>query len=559
LSASGAEERTIGQAQSAAISALPDRDEPARDTKTVRDSVFDVMRRFGMTTIFGNPGSTEIPFLVGLPSDIHFVLGLHEGSVVGMATGYAIARDEPAFVNLHTAPGLGNAINAIANARDCRAPLVVVIGQQDRRQLAYEPFLTGRSLERLAGDYPVWSCLPARAQDVPGAIARAYNEARAARGPSLVVVPMGDWDEPADALGAGWPERTSHAASISPADVRPLADMIDGAKSLALVVGTGSDSCEGWESMIALAERLRCPVFQESFTRRAGFPQDHPLFAGHLAWRRELMRETLSPHDLVVAVGASAFRLYLLDDPGPMVVEGTRVAVLTDDPSEAYRSPCELALVAPVPAACSALAERVQQRSGQPPAPFERPPVPPPPARGEPLSAEHVLSELGQRLPREAVLVEETPSSQPELYRRIAIRHPGGFMACANGGLGFGVAGSVGLRMGHCKRPVVGVIGDGSAMYAIQALWSAAHYEVGVLLIVMANGRYAVMDGLARTRNAPGPWPALGSIDIAGIARCLGCPAVNVSTHGELIEVFDAVLPELAGRKEPLLVEVALG
>ncbi|MGH2928303.1 MAG: thiamine pyrophosphate-binding protein, partial [Solirubrobacteraceae bacterium] len=123
------------------------------------------MRRFGLTTIFGNPGSTEIPFLTALPADIHFFLGLHEGSVVGIATGYALARGEPALVNLHTAPGLGNAVNALANARDMRAPLVVLVGQQDRRQLAYEPFLTGRALERLAGEYPVWSQLPARAQD----------------------------------------------------------------------------------------------------------------------------------------------------------------------------------------------------------------------------------------------------------------------------------------------------------------------------------------------------------------------------------------------------------
>ena len=121
------------------------------------------------------------------------MLGLHEGSVVGIATGYALARREPAFVNLHTAPGLGNAINAIVNARDVRAPLVVVVGQQDRRQLAFEPFLAGRQLERLAGEYPVWSNLPARPQDVPGAIARAYNEASLASGPALVVVPMGDW------------------------------------------------------------------------------------------------------------------------------------------------------------------------------------------------------------------------------------------------------------------------------------------------------------------------------------------------------------------------------
>jgi benzoylformate decarboxylase len=548
----------IDQAQSTAVPATGNETHHVEDPRTVRDAVFDVMRRFGLTTIFGNPGSTEISFLTGLPADIHFVLGLHEGSVVGMATGYAIARGEPAFVNLHTAAGLGNAINAIANARDCRAPLVVLVGQQDRRQLAYEPFLTGRALERLAGEYPVWSSLPVRAQDVPGTIARAYNEAQAGRGPALVVVPMGDWDEPADDLAAGWPERTVRTASVTPAELGDLAEMIDRAASPALVVGHGSDSCEGWEAAVALAERLCCPVWQESFTRRAGFPQDHRLFAGHLPWRRNLMRQTLAGHDLVLAVGTSAFRLYLLEDPGPMVAEGTRVAVLTDDPAEAHRSPCELAVVAPVPAACAVLAEQLQQRESEPPAPLVRPPTPEPPASGEPLTPGHVLAALGERLPRNAVLVEETPSSQPELYQRIAVRSPRGFVACGNGALGFGVAGSIGLRMGNPDRPVVAVVGDGSSMYAIQALWSAAHYEAGVLLIVMANGRYAVMDSLARARSAPSPWPAFGSIDIAGMARCLGCPSINVETHEQLLDTFDSVLPDLATRREPLLVEVAL-
>src|ERR1700734_945427 len=206
----------IDQAQSATVAAVAGTSKPVGAPRTVRDAVFDVMRRFGMTTIFGNPGSTEIPFLTGLPPDIHFVLGLHEGAVVGIATGYAAARGEPALVNLHTAPGLGNAINAIANARDMRVPLVVVVGQQDRRQLAYEPFLTGRALEKLAGEYPVWSSLPVRAQDVPGAIARAYNEAVAQRGPTLVVVPMGDWLEPSDDFAAGFPERIVRTETVVP-------------------------------------------------------------------------------------------------------------------------------------------------------------------------------------------------------------------------------------------------------------------------------------------------------------------------------------------------------
>ena len=556
----------IDEAQRPAVLAADDRNQPVTPDRTVREAAFDVMRRFGLTTIFGNPGSTEIPFLTGLPPDIHFVLGLHEGSVVGIATGYAAARGEPALVNLHTAPGLGNAVNAIANARDMRVPLVILVGQQDRRQLAYEPFLTGRSLERMAGEYPVWSTLPVRAQDVPGAIARAYNEAVAQRGPALVVVPMGDWSEPADEFAAGFPERTVRTETVAPSELGDLAEMIDRASSPALVVGRGGDGEGGWEGVIALAERLGCPVWQESFARAAGFPQDHPQFAGHLPWRRCQMRDTLAPHDLVLAVGTNAFRLYLFDDPGPMVHEGTRVAVLTDDPGEAHRSPCALAVVAPLAAVLVALVEEVAERTGAAGAAAGaagsqplRPPPPPVPGPDESLTPGHVYAALAQRMTHDTVIVEETPSSQPELYQRVPITTPGGFLACGNGGLGFGVAGSVGLRLGNPERAVIGVVGDGSSMYAIQALWSAAHYEVGVLLLVMANGRYAVMDNLARAANAPAAWPAFGSIDIAGIARCLGCPAINVSTYEQLIETFDEVLPQLADRREPLLVEIALG
>jgi benzoylformate decarboxylase len=526
---------------------------------TVREAAFAVMRRFGMTTIFGNPGSTEIPFLTDLPSDIGFVLGLHEGSVVGMATGYAMARGEPSFVNLHTAPGLGNAVNAIANARDCRVPLVIVVGQQDRRQVAFEPFLTGRRLERLAGDYPVWTTLPIRPQDVPGAIARAYHEARAAKGPSLVVVPMGDWLEPADELAAAAPEQVLRPTSVAPEDVAELAALIAEAESPALVVGSGADSAEGWDSVVAMAERLRCPVWQESFVRRVGFPQDHPLFAGYLPWRRRLMRETLAGHDVVLAIGTGAFRLYLIDVPGPLVEPGTRVAVITDDPSEAHRSRCEIALVAPVAEACRALTAQLPQRDGAERELLQPPPPPAPPELGEPLQPGHVLAALAARLPRDVVLVEETPSSQPELYRRIPTRAPFGLVGAANGGLGFGLAGAIGLRMGLPDRPVVAVVGDGSSLYAIQSLWSAAHYGVGVLLIVMSNGRYAVMDHLARDHGGAGAWPAFEGIDIAGIARCLGCPAVRIESHDELVDTLDQVTSDLASRREPLLVEVALG
>jgi benzoylformate decarboxylase len=531
---------------------------PLSSAATVRDATFELMRRLGMTTIFGNPGSTEIPFLADFPEDLRFVLALHEGSVVGMASGYALARGEPSFVNLHTAAGLGNAVNAIANARDCRAPLVIVAGQQDRRQMALEPFLTGKHLERLAGEYPVWSHLPIRPQDVPGAIARAYNEAKAASGPALVVVPMGDWEEPADPLAPTPPTRVIRAGAVGPQEVAELSMLIADAESPAIVVGAGADTPEGWSAVTALAERLGCPVWQELFGGRAGFPQDHRLFAGHLHWRRRLIRETLAPHDLVLVLGTIAFRLYLLEEPEPPIEPGTRVAVITETADEAHRSLADFALLAPVATACRTLAEQVPAREGHAPEPVRRPAAPDPPAEGEPLRPGHVFAALADRLPRDAVLVEESPSSRPELLERIPARAPLGFVSCANGALGFGLPGALGLRMGLPERPVVAVLGDGSSMYSIQSLWSAAHYDVGVLLIVMANGSYAVMDELARRHGGPPAWPTFGAVDIAGIAKCLGCPSVRVSTHAELLAMLDEVLPGLAQRSAPLLLQVTV-
>jgi benzoylformate decarboxylase len=170
----------------------------------------------------------------------------------------------------------------------------------------------------------------------------------------------------------------------------------------------------------------------------------------------------------------------------------------------------------------------------------------------------HVLAALAQRLPRDVVLIEESPSSRPELLERIPARMPMGFVSNANGGLGFGLSSAIGLRMGAPERPVVAVLGDGSTLYAIQALWSAARYRVGLLVIVMANGSYAVMDALARDAGGTGAWPRFDNVRIAAIAEALGCPSRRIAGHDELLATLDEVLPTLAAREEPLLLEVAV-
>ncbi len=323
---------------------------------TVRDATFDVMRRHGMTRIFGNPGSTEVPFLTDLPADIEFVMGLHEGAVVGMATGYALATGEPQFVNLHTAPGLGNAVNAIANARDTHAPLVIVVGQQDRKQLHLTPFLSGRALET-------------RRRRVPGLVASAAAPAGRPRRDHARLPRGGRRPRPGD--GGGADGRLARAVRPTPAT--SPATVIDTGRSGSPSSSTRLSSC----SLSALTrdrDRRRhrhargvrgrrraggatrpVPVWHEPFSGRAGFPEDHPLFAGHLDWHRRRMRETLAPHDVVLVLGTKAFQLYILDEEEPPVADGTRVAVVSADRGEALQSACEIAVVAPVAAVCAAL------------------------------------------------------------------------------------------------------------------------------------------------------------------------------------------------------------
>jgi benzoylformate decarboxylase len=525
--------------------------------RTVRDATLDSLRRRGLTTLFSNPGSTEVPFLAGLPDDIRFVLALHEGPVVALATGYAIGRGEPALAVLHTTAGLGNAVGALATARVNRAALVVVVGQQDRRHLAFEPFLAGR-LERLAGDYPVWVDQPLRAQDVPGAIARASHEAATHRGPALVIVPMDDWsaemDEDREDAAA---DRVVRATAVDPAGVDELAAFVGAARSLALVVGARADESDTRSALVELAEHLSAPVFQESFGARAGFTQEHALFAGVLPADRPRLRGVLAPYDTLLVVGAPVFR----QSPyaaGRFTEAGTRIALVTDDPDEAHRSPAQLVVLAPPAAVCRELTRRVPQREASPPPSFERPPPPDPPAAGEPLLAGHVLEALAERLPRDAVVVEEAPVDRPELHDRIAAREQLGFLSAAMGGLGFALGGAAGVRLALPHRPVVAVVGDGSAIYGIQALWSAAHYRLGVLYVILSNGGYAIMDRLAERVDRPAPWPPFDEVEVAAIARGFGCPAERITTHDALLQALDEAVPTLRDRDDPLLLDVVI-
>jgi benzoylformate decarboxylase len=352
------------------------------------------------------------------------------------------------------------------------------------------------------------------------------------------------------------PHRVVRSEGADAAAVSALAAFLEAAERPALVAGAGADEPDTWEALVALAERLECPVWQESFGGSVGFPQTHRLFAGHLPGDRRRLREVLGRYDAVLVVGAPAFRQYPYVE-GPFVEEGTRVAVLSRDPAEVHRSTAELAVLGHPAPVCAELARALAARNRSADATFAAPAAPDPPAPGEPMRAGHVLAALSERLPADAIVIEESPSSRAELLARLPAGVPLGSLSPAMGGLGFALPGATGLRMALPHRAVVAVVGDGSSLYAIQALWSAARYRAGALFVILSNGGYAIMDRLAEIHGGAGPWPGI-EVDVAGLARAFGCPARTVETHDELIDALDEIAPTLGTRDEPLLLEVRI-
>src|SRR5215208_6830861 len=255
---------------------------------TVREVTLDLLRELGMTTVFGNPGSTELPFLKDFPDDFSYVLGLQEASVLGMAEGYAKGAGNAALVNLHTAPGLGNAMGALVTAYHDKTPLVVTAGQQDRRHVALEPLLAGNLVD-LAKPYVKRSHEPARAEDVPGEIQRAYHTAmQQPRGPAFVSIPIDDWE--AEALPSE-KRNVSYRTGPDPEDLARVARVLEESRRPAIVAGSDVDRAGAWDRLVRLAEKARAAVWTEGLPSRAGFPQDHPLFRGFLALARPQIAE----------------------------------------------------------------------------------------------------------------------------------------------------------------------------------------------------------------------------------------------------------------------------
>lgn len=526
---------------------------PASSTLTVRDAVFRLLRAFGMTSVFGNPGSTELPMFIDFPEDFRYVLGLQESVVVGMADGYAQATHNAAFVNLHSAAGVGHAMGNIFTAFRNRTPLVITAGQQARSILPFEPFLGSTQAPELPRPYVKWSVEPARAEDVPLAIARAYYIAMTPpRGPVLVSIPSDDWDVqtlPVDA------REVSRHMRADPDLLARIAEALDGAHSPAFVVGAAVDRDEAWKEAVQLAERHNARVYVAPMSGRCSFPEDHPLWGGFLPPMRERIVERLAGHDLVFALGAPAFT-YHVPGHGPHLPEATELVQLTDDPQVAAWAPTGTSVVGSIRLGLLDLLECSTPRDRPAPPAHVRPPRMAEPAPGERLPVAWVLQTLADVRARDSIVVEEAPSTRPVMHGHLPIFESETFYTMCSGGLGYGLPAAVGVALGKPGARVIALIGDGSAMYAIQALWSAAQLALPVTVLILKNRRYAALYEFARIfgyrpdERVPGT--DLPDLDFVALAGAQGMKGLRVDTAEQLRPALHQALQSTA----PMLVEI---
>ncbi len=526
-------------------------------------ALFEMLREYGTRYVFGNPGTTELNFIEMFADypDITYILGLHDAVPVGMAYGYALATGQPAFLNLHITPGLANGLANIFNAHRAKVPLVVTAGQIDRRMMLQEPTLWS-DLARLASQFTKWAYEAKTGQDIPDMLARAVTIASTPpAGPVFLSLPMDCLDEEI----AGTASRVELTRRL-----RPTGDVIDriarqlaAASNPTLIVGAGAASPEARAALVTIAELTGARVFGERLPVRSVFPTDHPQYLGMIGFSHAQLQSELSGADVVVLAGVRRFAA-LLYMPVAKLAHGAVAIQVDDDPWEIGKNfPATLGVVGDPAVVFPEVAERLaglldaptKQRAAERMARVrgdrERRVEAwlqdaPQPEAGQQMRPEYVYRILARFMTDRTTIVDEALLQARFIDRYLPLHTERSYLGVAAGALGLGLPASLGAQLAWPDRHVICVIGDGSLMYAGQALWTAARYHIPVTVLVLNNRAYQILkDGMrAYKRGAVAPERMVGmdlndpAIDICGMARALGVPGQVVEDPTQLREAL---------------------
>lgn len=540
----------------------------------------ELLRQEGVEIIFGNPGTTELVLMDALAVETapRYVLGLHESAALGMADGYAQASGKLAAVNLHVAPGLGNAMGALYNAHKAGAPILVTAGQQDQSFAVTEPLLWAE-LPAMARPFVKWAAEVTRLADLPRMVHRAAKVALTPpTGPVFLSIP-GNVLAASEDIDLGRPTRIATRNRADLAAIQAAASIIAAAERPVIIAGDAVAQCRAFEEITVLAELIGAPVFAESVASTASFPSSHPHFRGTITRTPAATRAALEPYDLLLSVGGDLFTFSLPSDV-EAVPPGLRIVHVDNDPWELGKNyPAEAALQGDPKAVLPDLTEAVGEALSAGAAKEAR-------KRGtaireaiagevaalkakaadealltpiRPLALMHAIAEA---LPEHAVVIEEALSSVAGLRQFLKSNDAQSFYGMRGGGIGWGLPAAVGAKLALPGRPVVAVSGDGSALFGIHALWTAAHERAAVTFVILNNGSYRILkqrtNALRGHSAQTGRFVAMDlddpAIDFVGLARSLGVAAGRAATLDQLRDLLAAGIAS----QGPSLIDVTM-
>ena len=544
-------------------------------TMTGRAAFLQLLIDEGVTHLFGNPGTTELAIMEAVPQfpQLRYVLGLQESVVLGMADGFARASSRLVAVNLHCTPGLGHAMGALYSAKFSGSPVLITAGQYEigyglQEPLLYEPLVP------IAQPLVKWAVEVTRVQDLPRIVRRAAKIAMTPpMGPVFISLPGNILDDEAE-LDFGSPTRVDASTRPSDEALERLAGRLLAANKPVLIAGRELANRGVLAEAGELATLLGAAVYQEPVPYNARFPSEHPACMGDLTRNQKKVRETLAQYDLLLCLGADLLRMSPYSPVEPLPEDLPVIHVSERDWELGKNYPTEIAFRADVretlrallpllkarrsPAQAQQAAQRIgalrernwsaqRERARQAAAAA---------AACDPIAPRFLMMNLVDALPPDAIVVEEALTAAPFLADLLPMKDANGFYGLASGGLGFAVPGAIGISLAQPGRPVVAAIGDGSALYGIQALWTAAHLKLPITYVIINNRSYRIIKERLVASRKSDRFVAMDlkdpAIDFVGVAHGLGLAAVRVTDPQDLL----AVLRQAIGSGLPNLIEV---
>ena len=531
---------------------------------SVRDVTYQLFRDLGLTTIFGNVGSTEETFLKNFPKDFRYVLAPQEASVIAIADAFSQATRGPALVNLHTT-ATANAMGNLATAFQNKTPLILTAGQQTREMLLMEPWLTDVEPTMLPRPWVKWAYEPVRPEDIPAVFMRAVATAlQPPSGPVFLSLPLGDWEKPCE--GPAVVRTVSQRIAPDPSRLAEFAKILCEAKSPVLIYGAAIARGKGWDQAVAFAEALGAAVWAAPASERAPFPENHPLYSGGLPFAIGPLSKKLQGHDVALVIGAPVFRYYPYV-PGPYLPAGLRLLHISDDPAETARAPVGDSLLGDAVLCLESLKQllgdcRPKTTKARETVPHRMAPHGSGAAKTSNdgrLTASQVFRALNEIRPANTILIEESPSNLADLHAEWPITEPDTFYTFASGILGWNLPAAVGIALAERdsgrNRPVIAIIGDGSFQYSIQSLWTAAQLRLPILIVVPKNDEYCILKSFAVLEETPGvPGLDIPGFDAVSIAKGYGCDATRLDDIEEIKRAAVAAW----GKSKPTVLEVLI-